>query len=421
MEWPFHPKYVGALTALVFFGLAIAAISYESAAEAAGQRGQVVYWAAWRTLFAFVGGAGFTAWLSMTVYEYVHWRGQDREASREFFVSMVKDLYGPIYDEITSNRQRLGEFEPLDLSANSRLEQTYLSIYVPPIVIDISHSLLSHGASYNERLGQIISALQSMVAEFAASYFVAKGGPHELPRLSGAEAKGILGANVSPNAESYRQFLEREQGRAQALGLKIDMDDFHGNLRRHIWDSQVAKDLFVRRINVTAWADTMMGQIKPLIRRPYQMQALPAMNPPNARSSNQMKTARDVLVTLGRRAATWLTAFFIFVFVVGQWSLPGTDPWLGVLWRFLLVGLLIFWGATWSPSDRWKPAVARAKWWLVFGTGFFLLLMGVIGIGIAPFAPGVYPDLSVFFVGLGILLLVQGVRMIVWAKKNWSP
>ncbi len=388
MEWPFHPKYVGALTALVFFGLAIAAISYESGAEAAGQRGQVVYWAAWRTLFAFVGGAGFTAWLSMTVYEYVHWRGQDREASREFFVSMVKDLYGPIYDEITSNRQRLGEFEPLDLSANSRLEQTYLSIYVPPIVINTSHSLLSHGASYNENLGQTISALQSMVAEFTASYFVAKGGPYELPGLSGAEAKGILGANVSPNAESYRQFLERERGRAHALGLKIDMDDFHRSLRRHIWDSQVAKDLFVRRINVTGWADTMMEQIKPLIRRPYQTQALPAINPPK--------------------------------FVVGQWSLPGTYPWLGVLWRFLLVGLLIFWGATWSPSDRWKPAAARAKWWIVFGTGFFLLLMGVVGIGIAPFAPGVYPDLSVFFVGLGILLLVQGARMIVWAKKNRS-
>src|SRR3989442_14326230 len=95
MEWPFHPKYVGALTALVFFGLAIEAISFESAAEAAGQRGQVVYWAAWRTLFAFVGGAGFTAWLSMTVYEYLQWRGQGKEGRRGVLGNMGKGTFGP--------------------------------------------------------------------------------------------------------------------------------------------------------------------------------------------------------------------------------------------------------------------------------------------------------------------------------------
>jgi len=117
-------------------------------------------------------------------------------------------------------------------------------------------------------------------------------------------------------------------------------------------------------------------------------------------------------------AATWLTFFFLFIFMTGQYSLPGTDLPLRAIWGFLLLGLVVFLRASWRPSTRWAGLIDLGKRLLMLGAGALLLLMAVVGIAVFPFVPGLSPGLYVFFVALSVLLLLQGVRMIRWVLRQ---
>ena len=107
-----------------------------------------------------------------------------------------------------------------------------------------------------------------------------------------------------------------------------------------------------------------------------------------------------------------LTLFFILVFVGGQWSLPFGDTQLRILWNALLIGLLTFLRAAWKPSDHWKAIIDSGRWLLILGAGIVLLLMGIIGMGVAPFIQTGSLAASAFLEILGGLLFLQGYIMI---------
>ncbi len=135
-------------------------------------------------------------------------------------------------------------------------------------------------------------------------------------------------------------------------------------------------------------------------------------------AGNPMRRSRQVLRGHAENAATWLTFFFVFIFVTGQWSLPGADISLRAAWGFLLLGLVVFLRASWKPSTRWVGLMEAGKWLLMLGAGIVFLLMGIVGIGVAPFVPGLSPGLFVFSVAIGALLLLQGVRIIRWVLRH---
>src|SRR3990172_2378050 len=95
-KWPFHPKYLGLAFAVLFFTVAVGLVYVEMGAAPL----DVPFWSAVRTLLAILGGSGFTAWLSMSIYEYVTERGQERSWRRQFALDLVKEIYGPMHDEI---------------------------------------------------------------------------------------------------------------------------------------------------------------------------------------------------------------------------------------------------------------------------------------------------------------------------------
>lgn len=113
-----------------------------------------------------------------------------------------------------------------------------------------------------------------------------------------------------------------------------------------------------------------------------------------------------------------LTLFFILVFVGGQWSLPYADTQLRILWNALLVGLLTFLRAAWKPSDHWKVIIDAGRWLLILVTGILLLLMGIIGMGVAPFVQAGSLAVSVFLAILGGLLFLMGYIMIRYSQRH---
>jgi hypothetical protein len=113
-----------------------------------------------------------------------------------------------------------------------------------------------------------------------------------------------------------------------------------------------------------------------------------------------------------------LTLFFILVFVGGQWWLPWADTQLRILWNAVLVGLLTFLRAAWRPSGHWTTIIDAGRWLLILAAGILLLLMGIVGMGVAPFVQTGSLAASVFLAMLGGLLFLMGYIMIRYAQKH---
>ncbi len=98
--------------------------------------------------------------------------------------------------------------------------------------------------------------------------------------------------------------------------------------------------------------------------------------------------------------------------------MPGPDTILRAVWVFMLFALEIFLEASWQPPPRFHTAIVAGKWWFIVSAGVIFLSMGVIGVTVFPLALGLTSSLTVGFVVLGSLLLLQGLWMLWWATKH---
>lgn len=238
-KWPFHPKYFGLLTAFVFFALALGLVPY----EAAGAPEQALFFTAVRTLFAFVGGAGFTAWLSMSIYEYIGERTQERAWNREFAVRMVTEVYGPIYDDLRRNLDRTRvHLAAFKLSAGSYFETKYLSLLAPSTLMEKGVRLLGVVADHNRMLDRGLGKAQGIVIRFTENYLRSLGILSEERVATGAEARYILGATEPSFKENYDRFLRELEKILAEHTLSGDIGKFDKELRETVLRSPEAKD-----------------------------------------------------------------------------------------------------------------------------------------------------------------------------------
>jgi hypothetical protein len=152
---------------------------------------------------------------------------------------------------------------------------------------------MAHAEDYNQSIGLTNNLLQSRVLDFTASFFESIGGPRETPSASGTEARAILGALAGPFRVYYERFLEGVKERAGGLGLAIDLQQFERDLRNDIQSSSVAKSLLVRCMNIRFWSETVITELKPLIKQPYGVTKVTRMQNQATTSHRWFDTLRN--------------------------------------------------------------------------------------------------------------------------------
>ncbi len=113
-----------------------------------------------------------------------------------------------------------------------------------------------------------------------------------------------------------------------------------------------------------------------------------------------------------------VTWFLIFIFLVGELSLPLPDTLQRGLWVFLLLGLEEFLKASWKPPRQFESAFTAGKWWFIILAGVFFVLMGITGAFVVALVLSLSLGLLTLFAVIAAVLLLQGGRMIRWAWKH---
>lgn len=265
-RWPFHPKNLALFTAIIFFALALWTISMESANPP-----DALFWSSARTFASFLGGAGFTAWLSMSVYEYITVRAQDLAFRRQFASDMVRNLYGPVYDELIANLERMdSDMSGLNWSAGKALGTKYLALLAPQSLVARGISMGGLIAQHNILLEEEKGILQAKVNNFTAEYIKRLGAPAgSRPPATGAEARSILGATDHGIKEAYDRFLTDFEEFLRREGLTGTASDFDRQLREALLSSPEAKSLQERNARIKEHTQEMLPELKALIRNPY--------------------------------------------------------------------------------------------------------------------------------------------------------
>lgn len=262
-----HPKYIGMVVAVVFFGASLATVPLETLRPEQG-----MFLSALRTLFAFLGGSGFTAWLSMTIYEYITRESQNRGWQREFAVELVREVYGPVFDEMKRNLEIVGEhFSKAKWSSSAILQRRYLSLLVPNILIEMGTRFGVEAWEYGEFYDRQIGRLHELILHSANEYIEGVGGPGEaITSTTGAEARILLGGTEQALKKNYRQgFLQSFEKACQERRLDPSIAEFEAHLEAALSEDPGAQELLSRRKRVMRLAEDILAVIKPLIEAPY--------------------------------------------------------------------------------------------------------------------------------------------------------
>ncbi len=264
-----HPKYIGVVVAVVFFGASLATVPLETLYP-----GQGLFLSALRTFFAFLGGSGFTAWLSMTIYEYITKENQKRGWQREFAVELVREVYGPVFDEMKRNLETVGEhFAKARWSTAAILQRRYLSLLVPDILIEMGTRFEVEGWEYNELYDREMGRLHELVRLSANEYIEGIGGPPDaITSTTGAEARFLLGATQQGLRKNYQeQFLKSFRKVCEESKLNPSVAEFEAPLQAALSGDPGAQELLSRRKRLMNLAGEILALIEPMIEAPYEV------------------------------------------------------------------------------------------------------------------------------------------------------
>jgi len=282
-RWPFHPKNLGLAIALICFPAAILSAPIEQTIAAEF----VPYISALRTVLAFFGGAGFTAWLSMSTYEYIHEKSQRREWDRQFALEKVREFYGPLYDELQSNLLLLRrDFTTLHTNAVSFFKTRYISLLVPSALIKKGKVLSDAVMNYNDQYAALFGKLTEIVQGFTNAWIEDNRGMADDGVFSGAEARYILGRTHVGFEQSYARFLRKTDIALHTIRLKIsespsemslpettvsgNIKEFDKELRAIVLSSLEATKLLGMCTQIETATSDVIRELVPLVKAPYE-------------------------------------------------------------------------------------------------------------------------------------------------------
>ncbi len=264
-----HPKDKGLIFAVVFFGALMSTVLFEQLRPDQG-----LFLSTLRTLFAFLGGSGFTAWLSMTIYEYITRENQKREWSRQFRVELVKDIYGPVFDEMKRNLEIVREqFQKARWRVGRVLQRRYLSLLVPDSLIEMATRLEAEAWEYNEFYDRERGRLDELIRLSANEYIEGIGGPpNAITGTTGVEARCLLGGTQQGLRKSYREGFLRSFGEVcEESKLDPPIAEFEAHLQAALSGDPGAQELRSRRKRVMNLAGDILALIEPMIEAPYEV------------------------------------------------------------------------------------------------------------------------------------------------------
>ncbi len=259
--------------AIVFFGLLVVTSYIES-----GLPAQPAWYLTVTAILGVLGGSCFTAWLSMSIYEFISNQGQERGYKREFDVDLTKNLYGPLYDELMIARIGITyNFELRELPQLDSLKWKYLRLLVPESLLDKRERLTSLAASYRQSFGRTGYALDVRGAQLATAFVERLGGSMNVEsfsgqkdRLQGGEWRAALG---SESLEANLDRLCGAVGSATKPASQNEASQLAGEFKRDFTDAiksdPAAVALIGLRGELDALASEVITQLKPLIQTPY--------------------------------------------------------------------------------------------------------------------------------------------------------
>ncbi len=263
-EWPFHPKYLGVLIAAISFSAFFFFLIYEPAAlppELAA-------------LLAVLGGSGFTAWLTMTIYEYITRRTQRAGWMHQFDVEKVREVYGPVYNEMRRNLELLTDhFSVVKWSqSHATFQLQYMSLLVPDHLIQLEKDFERRADEYNRLHDETLGKLNNRIQDLVRSYLADIGGAtSSVVSLSGSESKYLLGGRHPDLTRNFREFLSRVEKLGEENGVEIDLDEFEVWLESRIRAEPDGTILLQKHKRLTSLVEEMIAILEPRIKAPYNL------------------------------------------------------------------------------------------------------------------------------------------------------
>ncbi len=267
--WPFHPKYVGLIIAVIFLLALFLTFLYEPLAV--GDPGFLV---TLRTFLAVFGGSGFTAWLSMTIYEYITRRTQRAGWKHQFDVDKVREVYGPVYNEMRRNLELLTvHFSNVKWGqSHQALQLQYLSLLVPDHLIELGKDFEHLAGEYNRLHDEAVGRLNNRVRSLANSYLDDIGGPSSsIKSLSGSESKYLLGGTHPDLTRNFRQFLSDVVDICEKSRVEIDVNEFEVWLQSQIRAEPDGVRLLQKHRKLLGLVKETIAILEPAIKAPYDV------------------------------------------------------------------------------------------------------------------------------------------------------
>ena len=268
--WPFHPKYVGAIIAVIFLSALLLTFVYEQTL-AVVDTGSFV---ALRTFLAVFGGSGFTAWLSMTIYEYITRRTQRAGWKHQFDVDKVREVYGPVYNEMRRNLELLTvHFSNVKWGRSHAVFQLqYLSLLVPDHLIRLEKDFEGLADEYNRLHDETVGKLNNRVRSLANSYLADIGGPSDsIKSLSGSESRYLLGGTHPDHTRNFRRFLSDVVGICEKNQVEIDVNELEVWLKSQIRGEPEGVTLLQKHKKLLGLVKEMIVVLEPAIKAPYDV------------------------------------------------------------------------------------------------------------------------------------------------------
>ncbi len=263
-----HPKWHALLVAMVFFGLLAVTLVLESYSP-----GQALLYSGLRTLFAAIGGSGFAAFVSMSIYEYVTARNQEREWKHDFDLAKVEHIFGPLYDELQTKMETLRSdlhLSPLKLAG--RLEYQYLALLVPESLLEKTRHFSRWALEFGELHDRVQGIMNEMIIKTTREYIRKVGGPDVSFSLGGGEWKIVFGAENSSFRENYDRIVEMVRSYLEKAPVAAgSVSDFEVQLRAALLPIENARQLMQLRETLMALGKELLGDIEPFIKAPYRL------------------------------------------------------------------------------------------------------------------------------------------------------
>ena len=269
--WPLHPKNFAMIMAVVFFAILIALVVCES-----GLPQPPSWYLTGTAILSVLGGSCFTAWLSMSIYEFITKQEQERRHKREFDVDLVKTLYGPLYDELMRVRDRLlDNFDFLGLDQLHALHFRYLRLLVPVTLIERGKGLEALAAEYRTVFASADQTLNRRGAEIAKSFTEERGGilnmvpiSGNVDALAGGEWRAVLGTADSGPKSMFDRLAAAVNG-AAAPGKEPVTREFMDQFIEGIKNEPIARRIVEIRDSLRKLILEVIAELGPLIQTPY--------------------------------------------------------------------------------------------------------------------------------------------------------